>query len=87
MKEVRAFQVGTLVFPTIQEAQQQEIISLMCGEKTATDSEINAVDWMVSHPDEIVAILTCAPKAAAKRKPRSDIGKKRAAKGSTSAIL
>jgi hypothetical protein len=86
MKEVRAFQVGTLVFPTIQEAQQQEIISLMCGEKTATDSEINAVDWMVAHTDEIVAILTCQPKSTP-RKPRSDIGKKRAVKHATPAAL
>ena len=72
-----------MFFPTIQEAQQQEILSLMCGEKTPTDSETKAANWMVTHLDEVVAILTAQPKSKALRKPRSDIGKKRAVKDAT----
>jgi len=81
VKEVRAFQVGTQVFPTIQEAQQSELIPLFKG----LDEASTAASIVVANTDEIVAILTCIPKAAAKRKPRSDIGKKRAKKDETPA--
>ena len=53
----------------------------MCGDKCSTDNETNSAAWIVDHTDEIVSILTRHPKAAKKRKPRSDIGTKRKAKG------
>lgn len=77
---VTAYRVGELVLPTIQEAQRKELLDLMCGDKVPTNNETNAADFMVSHTDEVVAILTCEPKGRAPRKPRSDIGKKRKTK-------
>jgi hypothetical protein len=77
--ETKAYQVGTLVFPTIQEAQQAEIIPLLKGLSEAP----TAASMIVAHTDEIVAILTCTPKSKGPRKPRSDLGKKRAKKDET----
>ena len=86
IQQVPAFQVGQLVFPTLQEAQKSELISIMNGGKDSSSNAI-AADWIVAHTDEVVAILTCQPKSKAPRKPRSDIGKKRAKKDSTTATL
>lgn len=79
--------IGQAVFPTIQAAQQSELLALMCGDKVPHDHETKAAEWMVTHVDEIVAILTCTPKSKAPRKPRSDIGKKRSKKDATAAAL
>ena len=68
--------IGQQVFPTIKEAQKSELLSIMNGGKDSPSNAI-AVDWMVSHVDEVVAILTCHPSA---KKPRSDKGKKRTPK-------
>lgn len=80
IQQVPAFQVGQLVFPTLQEAQQNELLTLMAGDKAPSDVEKKAACWMVTHVDEVVAILTCQPKSKGPRKPRSDIGKKRVSK-------
>ena len=87
MKEVTAYQVGTLVFPTIQQAQQNELLTLIAGDKAPSDAEQKATLWMVTHVDEVVAILTCQPKKKTTRKPRCDIGTKRAKKDGTPAVL
>jgi hypothetical protein len=73
--ETKAYRVGELVFRTIQQAQQKEILDLMCGDKVPSDIETNATEFIVEHTDQIVAILTCAPKP--KKKTRSDNGVKR----------
>lgn len=69
--EVKAYRVGEQVFPTIQEAQRQELIALM---PTSADmaSKDGAAKWITDHTDEVVAILTCQPKS---KKPRSDKGR------------
>ena len=77
IQQVSAYRVGETVFPTIQEAQKAELITLLSNGCAHTDSAVAVVESIVHHTDEVVAILTCQPKAAAKRKPRSDIGKKR----------
>lgn len=75
--EVKAYSVGQQVFPTIQAAQIKELVDLICGEKTPSDSAQVTANWIVEHADQIVAILTCQPKT---KKPRSDKGKKRTPK-------
>ena len=80
IQQVSAYKVGTLVFPTIQEAQQDELLTLMHGDAVPSDAERKAACWIVTHVDEVVAILTCTPKSKGPRKPRSDIGKKRVSK-------
>lgn len=86
IQQVSAYRVGEMVFATIAEAQKRELIDLIAGDKLATDREVEVAQWIVDHTDDVVAILTCTPKAAP-RKPRSDIGKKRAANDSTPAVL
>ena len=81
------YQTGERWFKTIEEAQQNELLALMGAENSPTESDTNSAAWIVAHTDEVVAILTCQPKSKAPRKPRSDIGKKRAKKDSTTATL
>lgn len=85
IQQVSAYRVGELVFPTIQEAQKSELEALFDGlDKGAGHEHAKAcAAIVVSHTDEVVAILTCSPKPKATRKPRSDIGKKRATKPPT----
>ena len=68
-----------MVFPTLQEAQKCELAALFDGmDDGAGHERANAcAAAIVSNCDEIVAILTCAPKPKSPRKPRSDIGTKR----------
>lgn len=77
--QTTAYRVGERVFPTIEEAQAKELMDLMCGDKTPTDNEQNAAEFIVEHTDEIVAILTCTPVKKPK-KTRSDKGTKRTPK-------
>ena len=87
MKEVTGYKVGERVFATIEEAQKQELATLFAGDNLAHNEQSETfADAVVSHTDEVVAILTCQPKSTP-RKPRSDIGKKRAAKDATPAVL
>jgi hypothetical protein len=75
--------VGERVFPTIEEAQSSEIYKLLI-EAGGLDSEGNATraaELIVANTDEVVAILTCQPST---KKPRSDKGKKRTPKETTS---
>jgi len=67
IQEVSAYRVGVQVFPTIQEAQKQELKALVKGPEAD-----NFAQWAIAHADEIIAILTCQPKS---KKPRSDKGK------------
>jgi hypothetical protein len=78
IKQGPAWYIGTLVFPTIQEAQKEELAKLLAG--VTVDKMLDAI---VEHTDEIVAILTCQPKSKAPRKPRSDKGQKRNPSGNT----
>jgi hypothetical protein len=86
IQQVPAFQVGQLVFPTLQEAQRHEIEALFPskegGKCVFSPEEIASV--IVGQTDEIVAILTCAPRT---KKPRSDKDKKRAKKEATPAVV
>ena len=88
MKEITAYKVGEQVFPTIQEAQKSELIALFSPWPNGIDEphESLAATAVLAHLDEVVAILTCQPKSTP-RKPRSDIGKKRAVKGATPPAL
>ena len=88
IQQVAAFQVGQLVFPTLQEAQQHEIEALFPVKADACGFSVDEISTViVAHTDEVVAILTCTPKSKAPRKPRSDIGKKRAKNSATPAVL
>ena len=87
IQSISAYKVGERVFPTIEEAQQNELLALMGAENSPTESDTNSAAWIVAHTDDVVAILTCQPKSKAPRKPRSDIGKKRAKKDETTAAL
>jgi hypothetical protein len=78
INEVKAYRVGEQVFPTIQEAQKEELAKLFDSVPPG-----KMLDALVEHTDEVVAILTCTPKSKGSRKPRSDIGKKRAPKDVT----
>jgi hypothetical protein len=83
IEQVSAYRVGELMFPTIQEAQKSELAALFSVMPNSGGVPLDIIaSTIVEHTDEVVAILTCQPKAKAKspRKPRSDIGKKRAAK-------
>jgi hypothetical protein len=93
IQQVAAYQVGQLVFPTLQEAQKSELKDLMPDEfvhadgnspglKVAPDDKNSIADFIVAHTDDVVAILTCQPRT---KKPRSDKGKKRGPKAATSA--
>jgi hypothetical protein len=75
------YKTGGLWFPTIQEAQKLELLTLLYPEDQPNDVAKAVINLIVVNTDEVVAILTCHPKAATKRKPRSDIGTKRKAKG------
>ena len=80
MKEVKAWQVGTLLLPTIQAAQEVELAVLFESmDDGATDHEKAnlCAQRVIDHADDVMAILTCQPKSKAPRKPRSDIGKPR----------
>ncbi len=69
------YQTGERWFRTIEEAQKEELSNLL--DSVPPDKMLDA---LVEHTDEVVAILTCQPKSKAPKKPRSDIGKKRASK-------
>jgi hypothetical protein len=91
MTEVTAYRVGTLVFPTIQEAQSNELAALF-NKKDSPDAEHLALvcaQSVVEHMDEVVAILTCVPKSKPKatRKPRSDKGTHRQSKDTATPVI
>lgn len=87
IQKVSAYRVGERLLPTIEEAQRQELMDLIKAGETPTDIETHISDFIVNNADEVVAILTCQPKSKAPRKPRSDIGKKRAPKTETPAMV
>lgn len=89
IQSVSAYRVGERVFPTIEEAQKEELLSLVVPEGQLEKNGVvhDTIDRIIVHTDEVVAILTCQPKSKAPRKPRSDIGKKRAKKDATPAAL
>lgn len=72
--EVKAYRVGEQVFPTIQEAQKEELATLLEPSFPGVNEEQIAkiCEAIVGNTDEIVAILTCQPKS---KKPRSDKGR------------
>lgn len=73
--------IGTMVFPTIQEAQKAELVALLDKQDGPDATHLAEVcaDSIVRHTDEIVAILTCTPVKKPK-KTRSDKGTKRGPK-------
>ena len=76
---VSSYLVGQQLFPTIEEAQKAELADLL-NKKDSVDSDNLALvcaESIISHADEVIAILTCEP---LKKKPRSDKGKKRGPK-------
>ena len=84
MIEISAgFRTGQLWFPTIKEPQAAELATLFEGLKDQDGRSIakQCAEAVIEHLDQVVAILTDDPKPTAKRKPRSDIGTKRKAKG------
>jgi hypothetical protein len=85
IQQVAAFQVGQLVFPTLQEAQQHEIEALFPVKADACGFSVDEISTViVANTDEVVAILTCQPRT---KKPRSDKGKKRSKKETIPAVL
>lgn len=72
IEQVPAYRVGQQVFPTVQEAQKEELKALINGPEAD-----NFAQWVIAHTDEIIAILTEQPRT---KKVRSDKGKKRAPK-------
>jgi hypothetical protein len=87
IQAISAYRVGEMVFPTIQEAQNKELQDLLSDGAAHTETAKAVIDSIIAHTDEVVAILTCSPKREAPRKPRSDIGKKRALKDTTPTVL
>lgn len=83
IQQVSAYRVGEQVFPTIEEAQIKELTMLLSEGGVMNEIAESVVERILEHTDEVVDILTSTPKAAAKRKPRSDIGKKREPKDVT----
>jgi hypothetical protein len=81
IEETKAYRVGELVFPTIQEAQKSELAKVLHGldDGSGTSMAEGAAHIIVENTDEIVAILTCQP-VAKQKKVRSDKGKKRTPK-------
>jgi hypothetical protein len=78
IQQVAAFQVGQQVFPTIQEAQKEELRPLFRHDGDARPNSVEeVVSIIVEHAGEIVEILTGQPRT---KKPRSDKGKKRTPK-------
>lgn len=74
IQQVAAFQVGQQVFPTIKEAQREELRKLLSDGGEHTETALAVIDSVIKHSDEVVAILTCKPTT---KKPRSDKGTKR----------
>ena len=87
IQQVSAYRVGTMVFPTIQEAQKEELLSILAPEGRVEKDLVlhRTIDQIIQHTDEVVAILTCQPVAKPK-KTRSDKGKKRKPKPSSAAV-
>jgi hypothetical protein len=76
---VKAFLVGQQLFSTVTDAQKAELATLFkpWNLVPGEDGAEVAAGRVVEHAAEVIAILTCAPSP---KKPRSDKGKKRAAK-------
>jgi len=74
IEKTTAYRVGEQVFPTIQEAQKSELLTLLASKPmTITkDQALEVCEIIVAYTDEVVAILTCQPKG---KKPRADKGK------------
>jgi hypothetical protein len=87
IKQGPAWYIGQQVFPTIQEAQKEELKVLLSDGGAHTEVAKAVIDSIINHMDEVIAILTCTPKSKGPRKPRSDIGKKRTKKDATPAII
>jgi hypothetical protein len=87
IEQVPGFRVGEIFFPTIQEAQNLELLTLLYPDPAApNDIAKSVINLIVVHTDEVIAILTQEPKVKTPRKPRCDIGKKRGKKESTSTV-
>jgi hypothetical protein len=91
IQQIPAFQVGQLVFQTLQEAQKSELSALFPARNNGAVVGYNLEEitaTIIENSDEVVAILTCRPSAKPKtpRKPRSDKGKKRAKTPSSAAV-
>jgi hypothetical protein len=84
-----AYWIGQQLFPTIQEAQRTELQVLLSdgGQHVENGMAVAVIDSIITHADEVVAILTQEPKVKTTRKPRCDIGKKRGKKDATPTVL
>lgn len=71
------YRVGQTVFPTIQEAQYQELYDLIGGDGSPNPVKNDVLREIILQRDKVVAILTEQPRT---KKVRSDKGKKRAPK-------
>ena len=75
IQQTTAYRVGESFLPTIQEAQQQEILDLIeARQGKLEEGDAHVAKFIVDHADELVAILTCKPRT---KKVRSDKGTKR----------
>lgn len=77
IQETKAYKVGEMFFPTIQQAQKQELLQLLSDGGEHTEVAKSVIDSIINHVDEVVSILTDTPKPKSPRKPRSDLGTKR----------
>jgi hypothetical protein len=69
-----AYWIGQIPFPTIQEAQRQELSALISQGGVLNDSANSVIERILENADEVVDILTCKPKSKEPRKTRKDKG-------------
>ena len=72
-----AYWVGSEVFGSLAEAQRAEVTTLLCGDKSPTDTESKVIDFVIENAEKIVAVLKPKRVKVADTTPR----KKRTAKG------
>jgi hypothetical protein len=87
IQSINAYKVGERVFPTIEEAQKEELMLLLADGGAHTEVAKSVINSVINHVDDVIAILTCQPKVKTTRKPRCDIGKKRGKKDATPTVL
>lgn len=83
IEKTTAYKVGQQFFPTIQDAQRQELISILSGMDTGPDTTLaeHAADTVLAQKDKVMDVLTMAPNSRPKaRKANGAVRKSRAAK-------
>ena len=77
------YEVGGVYYKDLIEAQKAELIKLIPAQYqdgVSLGDTARFADWLLANAEAVATILTTTPKSRI-RKPRSDKGKKRTAKG------